>query len=71
MRDPHESPDPVLPTEPAPLGNAPPALDPADLGTAYGMELSIDSAAKQVPAEQDVDDPLGWIRRWVDQHKKN
>ncbi|MFI4928873.1 MAG: hypothetical protein ACHP83_01445 [Burkholderiales bacterium] len=71
MRDPHESPDPVLPTEPAPPGNAPPALDPADLGTAYGLELSIDSAAKQVPAEQDVDDPLGWIRRWVDLHKKN
>lgn len=71
MRDPHESSDPVLPTEPALQGNAPPALDPADLGTAYGMELSIDSAAKQVPAEQDVDDPLGWIRRWVDQHKKS
>jgi hypothetical protein len=71
MRDPHEPPDPVLPTEPAQPGNAPPALDPADLGTAYGMELSIDSAAKQVPAEQDVDDPLGWIRRWVDQHKKD
>ena len=69
MRDPHESPDPAPPAEPAPAIGPPPALDPADLGTAYGMELSIDSPAKQVPAEEDVDDPLGWIRRWVDQHK--
>jgi hypothetical protein len=33
------------------------------------MELTIDSPAKQVLAEEDVDDPLGWIRRWVEQHK--
>ena len=46
-----------------------PAPDPADFGTAYGMELSIDSAAKQAPAEDDLNDPLGWIRRWVDRHK--
>ena len=69
MRDAHESPDPTLPTEPAPPNNPPAAPDPADFGTAYGMELSIDSAAKQAPAEDDVNDPLGWIRRWVDQHK--
>jgi len=69
MRDAHESPDPTPPTEPATNRNPPAAPDPADLGTAYGMELSIDSAAKQVPAEDDVDDPLGWIRRWLDQHK--
>lgn len=69
MRDAHESPDPALPTEPALQGNPPPAPDPADLGTAYGMELSIDSAAKQAPAEDDLNDPLGWIRRWVDRHK--
>ena len=69
MRDAHESPDPMPPTEPGALSNAPTPPDPADLGTAYGMELSIDSAAKQAPAEDDLNDPLGWIRRWVDQHK--
>ena len=69
MRDAHESPDPMPPSEPAMPRNPPAAPDPADLGTAYGMELSIDSAAKQVPAENDINDPLGWIRRWVDQHK--
>ena len=69
MRDPHESPDPIPPTEPTTQGNSPATQDPADLGTAYGMELSIDSAAKQVPAEDDINDPLAWIRRWVDQHK--
>jgi hypothetical protein len=69
MRDAHESPDPALPEGPRPAAPTPPALDPADFGTAYGMELSIDSAAKQAPAEEDIHDPLGWIRRWVDQHK--
>jgi hypothetical protein len=69
MRDAHESPDPMPPTEPGTLSNPTPVPDPADLGTAYGMELSIDSAAKQVPAEDDINDPLGWIRRWVDHHK--
>jgi hypothetical protein len=29
------------------------------------MELSIDPAAKQAPAEDDLSDPVGWIRRWV------
>ena len=69
MRDAHESPDPMPPAEPAIPGKPPFVPDPADLGTAYGMELSIDSPAKQAPAEEDLDDPLGWIRRWVDQHK--
>jgi hypothetical protein len=69
MRDAHESPDPMPPTEPATHNDPPGAPDAADLGTAYGMELSIDSAAKQAPAEEDLNDPLGWIRRWVDQHK--
>ena len=69
MRDPHESPDPALTRCNRSREQPRPALDPADLGTAYGMELSIDSPAKQVPAEEDIDDPLGWIRRWVDQHK--
>jgi len=68
MRDAHESPDPALPDEPAPPPRAP-APDPADFGTAYGMELTIDSPAKQAPAEEDADDPLAWIRRWVERHK--
>ena len=69
MRDPHESPDPAQPSEPARPPQPPAAPDPADFGTAYGMELSIDSAPKQAPAEEGVDDPLGWIRRWVERHK--
>jgi len=69
MRDAHESPDPLPPAEPAEQRDAPTAPDPADLGTAYGMEMSLDFAAKQAPAEDDINDPLSWIRRWVDQHK--
>jgi len=69
MRDAHESPDPAPPGEPVPPPKQPTAPDPADFGTAYGMELAIDSPTKQAPAEEDVEDPLGWIRRWVDQHK--
>jgi hypothetical protein len=68
MRDPHESADATPPSEP-PVQHNPTELDPADLGTAYGMELSIGSPAKQAPAEEDLNDPLGWIRRWVEQHK--
>jgi len=45
-----------------------PAQDPCDLGTAYGMEMSIESPSG-VPAEDDLNDPLGWIRRWVERHK--
>jgi len=68
MRDAHESPDPAPPDEPKrPID--PLAPDPADFGTAYGLEMSIDSPAKQAPAEEDIDDPLAWIRRWVEKHK--
>ena len=49
-------------------GDATPAQDPSDLGTAYGMEMSIE-APKAEPAEDDLDDPLAWIRRWVERHK--
>jgi hypothetical protein len=69
MRDAHESPDPPIPSNPTPTSDPVSAPDPADFGTAYGMELSIDAAPKQAPAEEDVNDPLGWIRRWVEQHK--
>ena len=47
-----------------------PSPDPADQGTAYGMELSMgvpDPAGKAGPAPSD-DDPLHWIRRWLDRH---
>jgi hypothetical protein len=49
-------------------GDATPAQDPSDLGTAYGMEMSIE-VPKASPAEGDADDPLAWIRRWVERHK--
>lgn len=56
------------PKPPAEPDRAAPVPDPADLGTAYGMEMSIE-APKQDPAEDDLSDPLGWIRRWVERHK--
>jgi hypothetical protein len=68
MRDADDAPD-AAPNQPVPQGATAPAPDPEDFGTAYGMELSIGPNAKQAPAEEDVNDPLGWIRRWVDQHK--
>lgn len=52
----------------APQGTAAPAQDPSDLGTAYGMEMSIE-APNGNPAENDLNDPLAWIRRWVERHK--
>ena len=51
-----------------PQGGTAPAQDPSDLGTAYGMEMSIE-APKPGSAEDDLNDPLGWIRRWVERHK--
>jgi hypothetical protein len=51
-----------------PQGGAVPAQDPSDLGTAYGMEMSIE-APKADATDDDLNDPLGWIRRWVERHK--
>ena len=43
--------------------------DPADLGTAFGMDLSITpnnaDPKSEVSAE---DDPLHWIRAWLERH---
>lgn len=49
---------------------APSQPDPAELGTAYGMEMSMDMPAANVdPAQVDPDaDSLAWIRRWIDRH---
>lgn len=59
--------DRPIPTPPAPLqGDA--GQDPSDLGTAYGMEMSIEAPKPGTP-EDDLNDPLGWIRRWVERHK--
>jgi len=70
MRDPHESPDPELPADdPAQPKRPASPPDPADFGTAYGMELTIDSPAKQAPAEEDAPDPLAWMRRAPQQRK--
>ncbi len=57
---------PVLPGTPP--GSAGPAQDPSDLGTAYGMEMSIE-APNGGATEGDLEDPLAWIRRWVERHK--
>ena len=65
MRDPHESPDPEQPTSEPVQPRRPTSLpEPADFGTAFGMELSIDSNSKRAPAEEDDADPLAWMRRW-------
>jgi hypothetical protein len=46
----------------------PPQPDPAELGTAYGMEMSMDvPATNSDPAQADADS-LAWIRRWLDRH---
>ena len=59
--------DRPIPTPPAPSqGDV--SQDPSDLGTAYGMEMSIEAPKLGTP-EDDLNDPLGWIRRWVERHK--
>jgi hypothetical protein len=47
------------------------APDPADLGTAYGMDLSMDApdAGSNPPSADAEDDPLNWIRRWLERHR--
>jgi len=66
MSDATDRPNAVPPAKPQ--GNAESAQDPCDLGTAYGMELSIDVPKAGAP-DDDLNDPLGWIRRWVERHK--
>lgn len=64
MKNPIRSPKPrAMPEPPRADASAP---DPADLGTAYGLEMSIDSCAKPTAVDIDLNDPLSWIRRWVD-----
>lgn len=46
-----------------------PPPDPADVGTAFGMDLSITSAEADRKAEAGAeDDPLHWIRLWLERH---
>lgn len=67
MSDPKQ---PSRPDRPTKRPDTMPAPDPADLGTAYGMEISMDvPAANPDPAQPEADgDSLGWIRRWLDRH---
>jgi hypothetical protein len=61
--------DRPVPTPPGqPKFATKPAQDPCDLGTAYGMEMSIELPAAGA-VDEDLNDPLGWIRRWVERHK--
>lgn len=49
---------------------APPPPDPADMGTAYGMEISMQGMPpRDENAAPHEDDPLLWIRRWLERHK--
>lgn len=69
---------PVPPRRSSTPAPAAPAPDPADLGTAFGMELTIGGpdAAGNAPGDAETDDaaddrphdddPLQWIRRWLD-----
>jgi hypothetical protein len=59
--------DRPVPSPPAPAEGGGAGQDPADFGTAYGMEMSIESPKGGSP--EDLNDPLGWIRRWVERHK--
>ena len=59
--------DRPIPTPPTPTAGGV-SQDPSDLGTAYGMEMSIE-APQPGNTENDLNDPLGWIRRWVERHK--
>lgn len=68
MSDASHPPIPARPFPPLPANATGAAPDPADLGTAYGMELSIDAPAAK-PAPDADQDPLAWIRRWVERHK--
>jgi len=61
--------DPSKPAQPTPSPQATSAPDPADFGTCYGMEMSIETPGKPAPAEDDLSDPLAWIRRWIERHK--
>jgi hypothetical protein len=66
------------PTHSAPLDRRHPrtgattAPDPAECGTAYGMELSMSHSGAPgdaPPTAGDAQaDPLNWIRRWIDRH---
>jgi hypothetical protein len=69
MSNSDRSPLPAKPIQPLQRPIATTAPDPADLGTAYGMEMSIDNSTVRAEVDVDLDDPLGWIRRWVERHK--
>ena len=75
MSNSDHSPIPARPMQPLSPRTTRSEPDPADLGTAYGMEMSIGNSAPApapVPTtavDIDLDDPLGWIRRWVARHK--
>lgn len=38
--------------------------DPADLGTAFGLDLSLQSLPAPMPATK-ATPPGGWVRRWA------
>jgi hypothetical protein len=60
-------PIPSRPQSPPPDA-APSAPDAEDFGTAFGMELSI-GPPDEADDDEDSDDPLAWMRRWVARHK--
>lgn len=65
-----DSTQPSRPDRPTARPDTTSTPDPADLGTAYGMELSIGApdADTNPPSATPEDDPLNWIRRWLDRH---
>jgi hypothetical protein len=42
--------------------------DPADLGTAFGLDLSLQAAPTPMPATQ-ATPREGWVRRWAARRK--
>lgn len=69
MSDASHTPIPSRP-QPSPDTAPAPVPDPEDFGTAFGMEMSIDATDKgDTIDDEDPDDPLAWMRRWVARHK--
>ncbi len=51
------------------LAARPPQDDPADYGTAFGLDLSLDEAGAAAPAPLPGDRRVGWMRRLADRRK--
>jgi hypothetical protein len=49
----------------------PPRDDPADYGTAFGLDLSMEECPDAAPAAPPGDRRAGWVRRLADRRKRS